>query len=328
MSAAHRIAAIPIVGAALALIAFGVARGAMHTGPAHGVRLRVTVDPPLDAATHEMAMRIVRDRLDERGFEVRVVAATEDLVVEIGEDDPERVTETARLLERTAKLELHAVAEADPWLAAVIQHAATDDAARSAGVRVADGVLIADDRRTERATERGGDLIAAYLADLAAREPRFAIPPDLLLAYAPPLQGDTWRAHALARAVMLEGRAIQRVTHDVGGVTIDASDSAAIAKLLAVRIAVLLDGKVKFVGTPDRMTATSLHLPTPGANQKEAFLTALDLEAIFRTGAGHPMHVVHHDAFTRTTGFVPRAWPLLVAALVLLVVAALVWRRR
>ncbi|MGH9888570.1 MAG: hypothetical protein ACREBE_23760, partial [bacterium] len=129
MSAAHRIAAIPIVGAALALIAFGVARGAMHTGPAHGVRLRVTVDPPLDAATHEMAMRIVRDRLDERGFEVRVVAAPDGLVVEIGEDDPERVTETARLLERTAKLELHAVAEADPWLAAVIQHAATDDAA-------------------------------------------------------------------------------------------------------------------------------------------------------------------------------------------------------
>ena len=127
---------------------------------------------------------------------------------------------------------------------------------------------------------------------------------------------------------MLEGRAIQRVTHDVGGVTIDASDSAAVAKRLAVKLAVLLDGKVKFVGTPDRMTATSLHLPTPGANQKEAFLTALDLEAMFRTGAGHPMHVAHHDAFTRTTGFVPRASPLLVAGLVLLVVAALVWRRR
>jgi hypothetical protein len=293
--------------------------------------LRVTVDPPLDAAAHDMAIRIVRDRLDERGFEVSVVATTEGLVVEIGEDDPQLVTETARLLERTAKLELHAVAEPNPWLAAVTQHAATDDAARSAGVRVrvADGVLIADDRRTERATERGGDLIEAYLADLAAREPRFAIPADLLVAYAPPFGGDTWRAHALAREVMLDGRAIQRVTHDPGGVTIDTSDSAAIADLVGVRIAVVLDGKVKFVGTPDRVTGPSLHLPTPGANENETFLTALDLEAVFTTGAGHPMHVVHREAFTRTTGFVPRALPWLLAGLALLVVAAaLVWRRR
>ncbi len=44
-------------------------------------------------------------------------------------------------------------------------------------------------------------------------------------------------------------------------------------------------------------------------------------------GPYHHMHVDRAVAFTRATGFVPRAWPFFAAAAVMLAGAALLWRR-
>jgi hypothetical protein len=45
--------------------------------------------------------------------------------------------------------------------------------------------------------------------------------------------------------------------------------------------------------------------------------------------SGHcHMHIASEGTFTRATGFVPRAWPFVAAAAVLLAVGALLWRRR
>jgi hypothetical protein len=58
-------------------------------------------------------------------------------------------------------------------------------------------------------------------------------------------------------------------------------------------------------------------------------IIGLKIALLERTKAGVPaMRVVSRTAFTRATGFFPRAWPFLAAGLVLLVVAGIVWRRK
>jgi hypothetical protein len=106
VTAARRLATIPIIGAALGLLAFGIVRGAMPSGPARGVRLIVMIDPPLDARAVAMAEHVAKERITEKGAETRVIASGDRLVIEVGEDDAEIVGDMARILERTAKLEL------------------------------------------------------------------------------------------------------------------------------------------------------------------------------------------------------------------------------
>jgi hypothetical protein len=45
-------------------------------------------------------------------------------------------------------------------------------------------------------------------------------------------------------------------------------------------------------------------------------------------GGHHHMHVASATAFTRATGFFPRAWPFFAIAGVMLAIAALIWRKR
>jgi hypothetical protein len=106
VSATRRLATIPIIGAALGLLAFGIVRGATHAGPAHGTRLIVAIDPPLDPAVFELAAHVARARLDDGGSEVRVVSAGNRFVIELGEDDRELVDHAVAILERTAHLEI------------------------------------------------------------------------------------------------------------------------------------------------------------------------------------------------------------------------------
>jgi hypothetical protein len=113
MSTTRRLAAIPVIGVALGLCAFGVIRGATNAGPAHGVRLIVAIEPPVDDAARTMAAHVAQERLDEKGLEVRVVPAGNTLVAEVGTDDPAVVTNLRELLERTANLEVRPVNSTD-----------------------------------------------------------------------------------------------------------------------------------------------------------------------------------------------------------------------
>lgn len=104
VSATRRVLALPTLGAALTLIAFGVVRGGSDPGPASGERLVVAIDPPADAAAVAMAEHVLRTRIEDP----TVIPAGDRIVVELGESDPEIVRMTIELIERTAKLEVRA----------------------------------------------------------------------------------------------------------------------------------------------------------------------------------------------------------------------------
>jgi hypothetical protein len=331
-----------LVGAVIAVMGlgtgvFGVVRGLSSTGPAHGVRMVVAIGPPVDAAVIAMAEHVAKTRLEETGVETRVNAAGEMLVVEVGETDEQIVDLEVALLERTAKLEVHVVDGANPWLGRIAAVAATDPAAREAGIRVDGGVLVAKDRTTQlsvadadaigcagrvedgkrRCVQRGADVLVTYVSGLE-------VPPtDRLVAYGPTEGG--WRPYVLERDVVLDGSAIRRAEVFAGGVAIEA-DAPRVKPNLT--LAFVLDGKVHGVATADIAAPPKLHVLTSGANEAAAFRAAHDLVDVIEAGAAHPLHVTHRMAFERATGFVPRAWPFFAVGGVLLLVGAFVATRR
>lgn len=216
------------------MLAFGVVRGLVSTGPARGTRLAIVVDPPLDERSHGLALRAVHERLDDEVSAVgpRILATADGVVAEVPEQDPEMVDQIVALIERTAKLEI-----------------------RSGG-------------------------------------------------------------RTLPASAIVEARSEL-------GVTIEVADPAALAGFaVGTRVDVIFDGKPKYTGAPDRIQGTELHLPVTDIRD------AIDLAAAIEAGATPPMHVVRRDAFERATGFLPRAWPFLAIAGVLLVIAAVLWLRR
>lgn len=106
MSDTRRLVALLVAVMGLGVAAFGVVRGLAATGPARGTRMIVAVAPPIDAAAVAFTQQAARDRLEEKGDGTRVVAAGDQLVVEIAEQAPDIVANEAALLERTAHVEL------------------------------------------------------------------------------------------------------------------------------------------------------------------------------------------------------------------------------
>lgn len=349
MSTMRRLAAIPVLGVALTLVAFGVVRGASSTGPAHGVRLIVAIEPPVDDAARTMAAHVAGERLAEKGLPVRVVPSGDQLVAEIGTDDPEFVRSFRELLERTATLELHAVDAASPWLARVVAFAATDPQAPDAGVRVDAGILTADERLDHlapaeadaigctglaedgkrRCMRRGDQLLAHYVSGLAARDPSLAPPSDRVIAYGPLDGGRSWRAYVLQREVLLDGHAIRHAEVFGGGVAVEVNEAPQLAHITpGVIVAFVLDGKVRMLGAPDRVVGRELHVPTIGSTEDAAIASALDLVAVIQAGAMRPLHVRSQEPFSRATGFLPRAWPFFAIGAVFSLAALVLLRRR
>ena len=298
--------------------------------------MTVAIEAPVDEAAQTIATHVVRERLDEKGAEVRVVPAGDKLVVEVGEQDREIVAMQVQIIERTGKLEVHRLDGASAWLAEVGKHAAPD------GIRVEQGIPVADDRsqdlavadadkigctgRVENGTRhcmvRGDRALGAYVDALVAREAQLAIPPDRIVAYGR-VADRVWRPYLLERAVILDGAAIRQADVLSGGVEINVAKPDVLAAFaVGTTVAITLDGTVKFVGAPDRIAATHVHLPT--GNSVEA---AVELVSVVEAGAARPMRVVQQDAFSRATGFLPRAWLFLAIGGVLLIVAALLWWR-
>lgn len=228
----RRLVALPLAGVALTILAFGVIRGAISTGPAHGKRLIVAIEPPVDDAARKIATHVVQARLGDKGLPLHIVPAGDRLVVEIGSDDAEVVGELAQLLERTAKLEVRA--------------------------------------------------------------------------------GDS----------SFDGRAIRRAEVLGDGVAIEVDEEGRLARIApGTQVAFALDGVVR-MGVPDRVLHTELHV------RPNADTTPKQLVDLVEAGAVHPLHVRSQESFSRATGFFPRAWPFLAIGAVLLVVVAILARRR
>jgi len=119
---------------------------------------------------------------------------------------------------------------------------------------------------------------------------------------------------------MLEGHAIQRVTADDHGVTIEARETLPFKVHAEVTFA--LDGKIKLAATPDHVDGATIHVPIASLRQAD------DLRALLVAGAAPAMHVVSKQPFTRATGFVPRAWPFLAIGGVLLAIGAVIGLRK
>jgi hypothetical protein len=349
-----RFVAIPLLGVGLTLGAFGVIRGAMNPGPAAGVRVVLAIAPPVDDDARDMAVHIAKARVEEKGAETRVVAAGDQLVVELGETDPMIVSESTALLTRTATVELHIVMPNDSWPAA--DYVATDDHAKQLGIHVADGALLAEDRESDLSIAeadaigchgreedgkrhcivRGDSILSSYLAAI----PALAVPHGRILAYgrAEAIRAGAWRTYLLDDVVLAAGPEIRRVELGDGGVIIDLTTEAArrVVATASTRpgapIATVLDGKVKMLSPlPGDTREPTLHLRTTavaGKLDEVAIRDAIELQSVLEAGAAHKLNVIASVPFTRATGFFPRSWPFLALALVSLLAAWFVWRRR
>jgi hypothetical protein len=94
-----RIFALPIIGTALALIAFGVVLGVRPSGPAQGVRLAVVVEAT-DPAAGDIALRVLKERIDLSGVGGRFIAAGDKVIIEIGSSDPGVIAGIVERIER------------------------------------------------------------------------------------------------------------------------------------------------------------------------------------------------------------------------------------
>lgn len=329
MSDARRLVALIVAVIGLGIAVFGVVRGISKTGPAQGVRLTIAIEPPVDAPALAMAQEVVKDRIDEKGLESRVAPAGDKIILEAS-GDPEMIARTIEMLERTAALQIHAVDPVHPWLARTA-------AIRDPALRVEGGVLVADDRRVDlpiaeaealgcTGADRDGVrscFVPGHVALAKALAP-LDVPPDRLVAYGFTEDGRTWRPYVLERPVLLEGRAIRRAEAAVDGVAIDATDTSRI-QMNAV-LAFVLDGRVKQIRTVDRVTPASFHVRT--AATTAGTRDALELVSVINAGAVRPLKVTKQEPFTRTTGFLPRAWLFLAIGGFLLLAGTLLALRK
>lgn len=83
-------------------------------------------------------------------------------------------------------------------------------------------------------------------------------------------------------------------------------------------LAFVFDGKPRGTFKVDAVTATNVHVDT--GLTEEGIKTAFELVSMIHAGAAHPMHVTKQEAFSRTTGFLPRAWLFLAIGAALIAV--------
>src|SRR6185503_10959495 len=100
MTDGRRLVALLLLSFAVGASLFGTVRGLAATGPGHGMRLVATIAPPVTDAVREMIEHMARERLDVSGNGARIVAMGDQLVVELGDDEPVIAAEVGALLER------------------------------------------------------------------------------------------------------------------------------------------------------------------------------------------------------------------------------------
>jgi hypothetical protein len=252
--------------------------------------------PPSEhAAALARAVRTIRIRFQRAGIVGHVSihpSHANVLVVDQAPTDAVPATLGRDLVLRTGRLELQVAESGSGYMAALAEHVKADSAAvrlgitstretwrTSGGKQSADWVLHAADREEEvfddgapgkhcrpvgvarmRCQVTGRAVIEAYVAGLAKRDPRFAMPDDRMLVYErlwPLDQPSFWRTHLVSREVELTGEAIKRAgvkrgPHDEHGyveIELDRAGARALATTTTRRsgdkLAIVIDGRVE-----------------------------------------------------------------------------------
>ncbi len=128
---------------------------------------------------------------------------------------------------------------------------------------------------------------------------------------------------ATTQQLVLEGRSLRGAEVSRGGVAIEVPDGRAFKP--GMSLAFVFEGQVRATHSVDGATATNVHVTT--GTDDAGFMAAEHLVAMIHAGAVRPLHVTKREPFTRTTGFLPRAWLFLVIGGVLLAVGALLFRK-
>jgi hypothetical protein len=293
------------IGAAI----FGVVRGLSATGPARGVRLQIAIAPPLDPDLVALATRVVQERCEEKGIDTRVVGGGDRVVAEVGDDDPEHIDALVALIERRAVLEVHQLDPSPDWHAALVRGPLPD------GVQVEGNTVTAADGK-----ERGDRVLAAYAGTIPA-------PADRQIAYGRRSSG-RWAAYVLSPAPPFPAGSVSRAQVASGGVAITLRAPFAATVPHGVPLAFVLDGIVTTTARSDHAGERDIHIETAGATEDEALRKASELVTVIETGTVPALHVTERTPFSRATGFFPRAWPFFAICAALILVAAVIARRR
>jgi preprotein translocase subunit SecD len=240
---------VRLVLACLAVVAIvvGVIRGSdAQPGPSHGVRLVYGIDladAPDRAAALANAVDVIRERVDEKGLAVSVVAKDgERIEVELPTTDDETIARLQDVIARRATLELRVVDAGSQYTSAVVNRVVLEpDTAQASGITagddqwvppigspVQDWYLRAEDREEtvsaqeadrircsnpdHRCSVTGRRMLERYLETLVASDPAFVVPADreILYGYVEPTDGTRpfWRTYYVERVVRLDGRAV------------------------------------------------------------------------------------------------------------------------
>ncbi|HEY1554026.1 MAG TPA: hypothetical protein VGF94_04285 [Kofleriaceae bacterium] len=223
-----------------------------------GIRSIYEIDLGALAATArpaalERAVRTMRIRLQLAHARGHVAVDGERIVVDLAPVDEDAMQHVIELLERTGRLEFHAVVAGTPIMAALAEHAKTDPAAIAAEITTwrdhwttddgahpenSEWALLATDReqavsRVDASTRHcwkqgpgdtmlcrtsGQSVIEAYLATLATQDPALAIPRDRMLAFELGRAHDNhpaqWRTHLVDPTPAVTGDSIVRASLD------------------------------------------------------------------------------------------------------------------
>jgi preprotein translocase subunit SecD len=217
----------------------------------NGVRSAFLIEGA-DAAALERAVRTIRIRLQLAKIPSHVSVKGQELVVDMGTSDPETTSRAHDLIWRGGRFEVRFAEAGAAYMKALAEHAATDSVAKEAGItsspdgwkvkgaQITDWYLRARDRAKSvtgeearalgcatglppdariRCNVTGGAAIEGYVAQLAARDARFAVPADRVLVYQHVTRSDDiphWRTFFAERKLEVTNDELRRATvvHD------------------------------------------------------------------------------------------------------------------
>lgn len=243
---------------------------------------------------------VMRERLEEPGIGIDVSTRGAQLIVELpATADDALVADMQKLVERTAKLEVELVDAGSVYMQHVVEQAANDTRALGAGIAgetehwqppIGVGRTDYHLRGPERTT------VATYIAELAAADPRFAVPDDRALgAQRTP---DGWRSYLLVRGDVLTGAGIADVRgsysarYDVPLVEVGLTPEGERTfgdisqRVVGGKIAFVLDGDIKSVQLVASQVADhQVTFAMVSRDKLQAERERDDLVAVLRVGA-------------------------------------------
>lgn len=282
-----------------------------------GVRLVYGLEGAPSAGAAELALKVVRERLDGAGLASPAVSVRIDgeaIAVDISAAAAGELSRIRELLEGRPRLELQLVEHDSAFMRALYAHVYEDDRAAALGIGVdidlwthdSDGLRFRDYYLV--AAER--EVLERYLAELAAADPRFAVDDEHEIGYEQRGAGGqpSWRTYYLSSRVELDGSAVDRaqvVTSPYTGapevlVELDAEGTARFAALteasIGKKLAILFGDRVHMAPVVmARIDGGSLSIAMGPADPETAQGDARQMVDALRAGAAPPLRLLAQE---------------------------------